>query len=36
MEPLPDPLDDRVVKDILSPPNEAITRDLLFPKKGRK
>jgi hypothetical protein len=34
MEPLPDPLDDRVVKDILSPPNEPLTTELLYPKKG--
>ena len=33
MEPLPDPLDDRVVKDILAPPNEPLDKQLLFPKK---
>jgi hypothetical protein len=36
MEPLPDPLEDRVVKDILSPPFEPLTKELLFPNKGKK
>lgn len=36
MEPLPDPLDDRVMKDVLPPPHKPLARNLLFPKNGKK
>jgi hypothetical protein len=35
MDPLPDPLEDRVVKDILPPPNEPLSKELLFPKDSK-
>lgn len=35
MEPLPDPLEDRVINDILGPPNEPLSKELLYPKKGK-
>lgn len=35
MEPLPDPLDDRVVKEILPPPNETLSKDLMYQKNSK-
>lgn len=35
MEPLPDPLDDRVMKDVLPPPQKPLSRALLYPKKSK-
>jgi hypothetical protein len=34
MEALPDPLDDRVMKTVLPPPQKALSRNKLFPKKS--
>jgi len=34
MEPLPDPLDDRVMKEVLSPPQKPLSKALLYPKKS--
>ena len=34
MEPLPDPLDDRVMKEVLAPPQLPLSREKLFPKKS--
>jgi serine/threonine-protein phosphatase 2B catalytic subunit len=36
MDVLPDPLDDRVMKDVLPPPHKPLSRNKLFPKKGKK
>ena len=35
MEMLPDPLDDRVMKDVLPPPHKPLARNKLFPKKSK-
>ena len=35
MEPLPDPLDDRVMKDVLPPPQKPLSKALLYPKKSK-
>ena len=34
MDPLPDPLDDRVMKDVLPPPQVPLSYSKLYPKKG--
>lgn len=34
MEPLPDPLGDREIKDILAPPQKQISAELLYIKKS--
>ncbi len=34
MEPLPDPLDDRVMKEVLPPPQKPLSKALLYPKKS--
>jgi len=34
MEPLSDPLKDRVVKKVKAPPHRPLTDALMFPKKG--
>ena len=34
VEPLPDPFEDRVMKDILPPPHLPLPHNKLFPKKG--
>jgi len=34
VEPLPDPLEDRVMKEVLPPPHLALPHSKLFPKKG--
>ena len=34
VEPLPDPLEDRVMKEVLPPPHMALPHSTLFPKKG--
>ena len=34
VEPLPDPLEDRVMKEVLPPPHMALPHSKLFPKKG--
>ena len=34
MDSLPDPLDDRVIKSVLPPPNKPLARTKLFPKKS--
>lgn len=33
MEPLPDPLKDRVIKEILAPPHRPLSKDLLYSKE---
>jgi len=35
MEPLPDPLDDREMKDVLPPPQKPLSKALLYPKKSK-
>jgi hypothetical protein len=35
METLPDPCEDRVMKDVLPPPQKPLARSKLFPKKGK-
>lgn len=35
MEPLPDPCDDRVCKDVDPPPLRPLDSDLLFPDPGK-
>ena len=34
VEPLPDPFEDRVMRDILPPPHIPLPHNKLFPKKG--
>ena len=34
VEPLPDPFEDRVMKDVLPPPHQPLPHSKLFPKKG--
>jgi len=34
MDPLPDPLDDRVMKEILPPPQQPLSTNKLFPKNS--
>jgi hypothetical protein len=34
MEALPDPLDDRVMKTVLPPPQKPLSKNKLFPKKS--
>ena len=36
MDPLPDPLDDRVMKEILPPPQLPLSTNKLFPNKSKK
>ena len=36
MDSLPDPLDDRQMKDIVPPPHMPISDDLLYPNKGMR
>ncbi len=33
MDPLPDPLEDRQMKDIIPPPHMPLSDDLLYPNK---
>ena len=35
MEPLADPLEDRKVNNILSPPSYPLSKELLYPKNGK-
>lgn len=35
MEPLPDPCDDRVVKDLTPPPHKLLSEELFYNSKGR-
>jgi serine/threonine-protein phosphatase 2B catalytic subunit len=34
MEPLPDPIDDRVMKDVLPPPQKPLAHSKIYPKKN--
>jgi hypothetical protein len=34
MDPLPDPLDDRMIKSVLPPPHKPLARKKLFPKNS--
>lgn len=34
MEPLLDPENDRVVKDVIAPPHRPISTEILYPNKG--
>ena len=35
MDTLPDPLDDRVMKDVLAPPQKPLSYSKLYPKKSK-
>lgn len=35
MEPLRDPENDRVMKDIIPPPHKPLSHELLYPNKGK-
>jgi hypothetical protein len=34
MEALPDPLEDRVMKDVLPPPQKCLSKSKIYPKKS--
>jgi hypothetical protein len=34
MDPLPDPYNDRVMKDMIPPPHKPIAEDVLYPNKS--
>ncbi len=35
MESLPDPLDDRVMKEVLPPPQKPLPKSKMYPKKSK-